>query len=73
MSFAKVEKPSAPNPRYKNTVVCPHCHAEYTPQKWVGGVDLAAGTTLPSRISHEMTIDENTCPGCFRKRDDDAG
>jgi hypothetical protein len=65
MGMAEIQMSTTPRPRYKNTVVCPNCHAEYNPEaKW--GWVLYEGTS-----SHGMLVSrlkEGTCPGCFMPR-----
>jgi hypothetical protein len=56
---------STPKPRYKNTVVCPNCHAEYNPTlkwAWVMFEGTSSTYTILSRMK------EGICPGCYMPR-----
>ena len=55
-------------PRYKNTVVCKYCRAEYNPNlEWIKGFDISQGTQ-PMKLASTWKVPKNTCPLCGRKR-----
>jgi len=52
-----------PTPRYKNTIVCAHCHAEYDPTaRWVYGF-YPPGSTA-DEFTSVGTVPEGVCPVC---------
>jgi len=60
-----LETPKTPEPRYKNTVVCDHCHAEYNPSlNWASGY-YETGTT--GNFISTSKIGKGKCPVCRRK------
>lgn len=67
MGMANVEERITPKPRYKNTVVCSRCHAEYNPKtKWGYGY-YEEGTTGAVVVLGKLP--EGVCPGCRKKPD----
>ena len=55
-----------PKPKYKNTVVCPNCWAEYTPKKCLRAYDLSdRNSTTPREFNRVMVVPANTCPNCL--------
>jgi len=66
MGFAEIKKKETPLPRYKNTVVCHKCHAEYNKDvQFVKGITVSSntGTDLGDFIPL-ATIRIGTCPMC---------
>ncbi len=64
--------PQMINPRYKGTVVCGHCRAEYTPGNWVYGF----WENTVSTCSNFMVcgkIPDDQCPICRREPQGSAG
>lgn len=61
MGMAVAEAKRTPKPRYKNTVVCEGCHAEFDPSlHWMSG--FTTGTTGDFHPMFE--IGKNKCPIC---------
>lgn len=58
--------PEFPTSRYKGTVTCRWCKAEYKPENWVRGYDLSAGTTLPRNFHAVSNVPDNNCPLCLK-------
>ncbi len=53
-----------PEPKYKNTLVCTKCHAEYNPNvNWCRGVELETGTG-PSKFHKLCEVKPGRCPFC---------
>ena len=63
--MAPVLLPTTPRPRYKDTVVCGECLAEYRPGRWVT-VRYAKDTTADYRVLGR--IPESVCPLCRTPR-----
>jgi hypothetical protein len=64
MGMAQPHVSRTPKPIYKNTVVCPHCHAEYNPKtKWMWVVYRGATSSEYRKLSN---LPEGKCPACFR-------
>ncbi len=70
MATPRVNRP--PAPRYKNTVVCFSCHAEYVPGDW-RSVWYKKGDTSSVPVWIGGTLDPKSCPACERPRDDAKG
>jgi hypothetical protein len=62
MGMAVIKPREVPKPRYKNTVVCSHCFAEYKQGNWVKG--YSKGTE--SAFYPLSKIQDNCCPICGR-------
>ena len=65
MGMANREPPRTPAPRYRDTVVCPDCHAEYNPAPgWCRGLRVAEGTEN-GYFMPLTKIPEGECPICW--------
>jgi len=66
MGMWQPEPVVTPKPRYKNTVVCPSCHAEYNPKtRWVWVTYMAGSTANDYKKLGDVPKD--VCPGCLTK------
>ena len=64
MGMAIIKPRETPKPRYKGTVVCSHCFAEYKPGNWCYGYSEGTQSTF---IPMYM-IKDDCCPACNHKR-----
>ena len=63
MGMATIEQEQTPRPRYKGTVVCVKCHAEYNPSDhWYRGY-YPKGTTDGFIATSKVPRDQ--CPMCL--------
>lgn len=69
MGMAIIESPTPPNPRGKNTTVCPNCWAEYRKdEKWMLGFYANPRfDTNPPKFVAASTVPEGCCPVCLSK------
>ena len=60
MGMAIIKPREVPKPRYKGTVICPHCFAEYSPGDWYRGYSEGTQSTFIPIAK----VEENCCPKC---------
>jgi hypothetical protein len=64
--MAYIDPPKTPLPRYKGTVVCPGCWAEFTPGIWVRGFYGGdAHSTENQPFIKTSTVPAGKCPHCL--------
>jgi hypothetical protein len=66
MTMATLIKRETPSPRYKGTVVCNCCHAEYSPGAWCRGLHCGQDTQN-HRFVKIADVREGHCPVCDGK------
>ena len=53
---------ASPAPKYRGTVVCRRCHAEFSPGKWIL-VSYEGTSSIPY---YEGRVPDGHCPACLR-------
>ena len=66
MGMATVRKRETPKPRYKGTVVCDCCHAEYSPGGWCKG--FYCGQDTSTRFVSIWKVKDGVCPNCGKDK-----
>lgn len=68
MGFAIPRVKKTPEPKYKNTIVCSGCHAEYDPAaKFCVTRNMNDVSPTANRRAYAYSLPKNHCPVCGRE------